>query len=43
MKQKQVYIEMSPKLIHQGHLNIISEKLKQEFVAERVIHQRANG
>ena len=43
MKQKQVYIGMSPELIHQGHPNIISEKLKQGFVTERVIHQRANG
>ena len=30
---------MSPELIHQGHLNIISEKLKQGFVTERVIHK----
>ena len=43
MKQKHVYTGMSHGLIHQGHLNIISEKLKQGFVTERIIHQRANG
>ena len=43
MKQKHAYTGMSPGLIHQDHLNIISEKLKQGFVTERIIHQRANG
>ena len=42
MKKNDVYIGMSADLIHQGHLNIINEGLKQGLVTERIIHQKAN-